>query len=261
MRIALVQTHIYWENKEKNRSFMEKVVKHYGNRDIDIFLFPEMNLTGYTMDMDKIKEKENESIESVKKLASKYNAAIGIGWIKDCDEYCENHYSLITPSGAVADYTKMHPFSIVGENEKCKGGRTITKCNYKGFSIGMQLCYDLRFPDTFMKAAEDVDMVIVPANWPAARNVHWNTLLKARAIENQVYVAGVNCAGNIGGVYYSGDSAIYNPDGNQCFCKPIKISRACNEAQIMIYDIENDVTRFRTAFPVLNDRIKFESGE
>lgn len=255
MKIALVQTYIYWENKEKNLNFMEKVVKHYGDRGIDMFLFPEMSLTGYTMNMDKVKENDHYTVDAVSSIAARYKAAIGIGWIKDCGDYCENCYSLVTPSGASAEYVKMHPFSIAGEDMWCRGGRSITKCNYKGFSIGMQLCYDLRFPDTFVKASEGVDIVIVPACWPAARNAHWNTLLKARAIENQVYVAGINCAGNISGIYYSGESAIYNPDGNACFGKSIKISRACTEAQIMIYDIENDVERFRSAFPILKDRI------
>lgn len=261
MKIALVQTFIFWGNKQKNIDYAEKVIKHYRREGIEMFIFPELSFTGFTADVEKYKESENQTIRQIQLMAAKYKTVIGIGWIKDCITVCENHYSIISPSGMLADYTKIHPFSYGNENLYYRGGKNIVTCEYKGFKLGLQICYDLRFPDVFLKAAEDVDLMIVPANWPAKRVSHWSNLLKARAIENQIYVAGVNCAGNFGGQYYSGDSCIINPDGNACFGKEVRISNECSEAKILIYDIENDVEQFRESFPVRRDRVNLENEE
>ena len=102
----------------------------------------------------------------------------------------------------------------------------------------------------------EAEIIIVPANWPAARAPHWKTLLAARAIENQCYVVGVNCCGDMDGQHYSGDSGIYAPDGS--LLVPVKETRladaSCKEEKLLVYDIQNDVTKTRNAFPALQDR-------
>ena len=102
----------------------------------------------------------------------------------------------------------------------------------------------------------ETEIFIVAANWPEARTSHWKTLLAARAIENQCYVAGVNCCGDMDGRYYSGDSGVYAPDGSLLVpTKKIRLTDAlCKEEKLLVYDIQNDVAKIRKAFPVLQDR-------
>ncbi len=253
MITALVQSKILWEDKEENVKRMEKVLKRY--RHVNLYLFPEMSLTGFSLNTDKFKEYEKDTVERAGEFAAKYDTAIGVGWTKACGDLCENHYSIVTKEGEILDYTKIHPFSYSGEDKKFIGGREIKYCHYKGFHIGIQICYDLRFPDTFSLAAEEADFVIVPANWPAQRSEQFRCLLQARAIENQVYVAGINCGGYIGGVYYSGDSGLFNPEGIQCKHLICDENPDYHEDRVLIYDMENDVKKFRDSFPVRQDRV------
>lgn len=253
MIIALVQSKIMWEDKAGNIKKMEKLIARY--QHVDLYLFPEMSLSGFSLNTYKFRELKKETVERVRLIAAKYKTAIGVGWTKACGDMCENHYSIVTPEEEILDYAKIHPFSYSGEDEQFLGGREIKMCRYKGFNIGVQICYDLRFQDTFTMAAEEADIVIVPANWPAARREHFQCLLQARAIENQIYVAGVNCGGCIGGIYYSGDSGLYNPEGVKCKSLLSEENKECPEEKVMIYNIENDVKQFREAFPVRRDRV------
>ncbi len=115
-----------------------------------------------------------------------------------------------------------------------------------GIKTATLICYDLRFPEVFRLICDQVDAVIIPANWPKKRAEHWKALLKARAIENQIYVLAINCVGNIGGLEYSGDSCIINPNGD------VVESISCVEG-IIKYEFKNDVALYRDSFPVLND--------
>jgi len=105
----------------------------------------------------------------------------------------------------------------------------------------------LRFPEVFSIASHKADAIIIPANWPAKRREHWITLLRARAIENQVYIFAVNCVGNIGDLNYSGDSCVIKPDGEI-------VEMASYEEKLIIYDFQNDVAKYRSNFPVKQDR-------
>lgn len=253
MIVALVQWKTLWEDKDGNIKKMERILNRY--QHVDLYLFPEMSLTGFSSDTYKFMERDKETVHRVMDIAAKYDTAIGIGWTKAGGDMGENHYSIVTPDEEIIDYAKIHPFSMSGEDMNTIGGRSLKMCRYKDFNIGVQICYDLRFPDVFLAAADEADLMIVPANWPAARSEQFRCLLQARAIENQVYVAGVNCGGCIGGIYYSGDSAIYNPEGTKC--KPLlaDANKNCEEERVIIYSIENDVKKFREAFPVKNDRV------
>lgn len=120
--------------------------------------------------------------------------------------------------------------------------------------MGVQICYDLRFPEPFQILSKKADLILVPANWPAARSGHWKSLLKARAIENMVYVAGINCAGEMEKQFYSGDSRLYAPDGTKLKKETVRLLEYCAEERVMIYDLQNDVHRYRECFPVKEDR-------
>ncbi len=278
MRIALAQTNILWEDKQANLVRVEEFVVA---SDAEIVLFPEMSLTGFSMHTDVTAENSGSpdvvqfcmqtgniqtmaelpqtgwTIEQVSALAKRHHKTIGIGWVKKTEPLCENHYSIVTPDGKIAmDYAKIHPFSYGEEHAHFRGGEKLCAGKLGEFQAGLAICYDLRFPEQFRVMVPETEFFIVPANWPEARTSHWKTLLAARAIENQCYVAGVNCCGDMDGQYYSGDSGVYAPDGSLLVpMKEIRLADAsCKEEKLLVYDIQNDVAKTRNAFPVLQDR-------
>lgn len=278
MRIALAQTNILWEDKQANLVRVEEFVVA---SDAEIVLFPEMSLTGFSMHTDVTAENSGSpdvvqfcmqtgniqtmaelpqtgwTIEQVSALAKRHHKTIGIGWGKKTEPLCENHYSIVTPDGKIAmDYAKIHPFSYGEEHAHFRGGEKLCAGKLGEFQAGLAICYDLRFPEQFRVMVPETEFFIVPANWPEARTSHWKTLLAARAIENQCYVAGVNCCGDMDGQYYSGDSGVYAPDGSLLVpMKEIRLADAsCKEEKLLVYDIQNDVAKTRNAFPVLQDR-------
>ena len=197
------------------------------------------------------------TIEQVSSLARRHHKTIGIGWVKKTEPLCENHYSIVTPDGKIAmDYAKIHPFSYGEEHAHFRGGEKLCTGKLGEFQVGLAICYDLRFPEQFRAMVPEAEIFIVPANWPESRVSHWKALLAARAIENQCYVAGVNCCGDMDGRYYSGDSGLYAPDGSLLVpTKEIRLTDAlCKEEKLLVYDIQNDVAKIRKAFPVLQDR-------
>ena len=126
----------------------------------------------FSMHTEQIKEGREETVEWVQALAEKYHMAVGVGWVKEGEELCENHYSIVTPEGKILDYTKLHPFRFGGEAEYFQGGDTLPVCDFGGFCMGVQICYDLRFPEPFQILSKKADLILVPANWPAASPCH-----------------------------------------------------------------------------------------
>ena len=127
-------------------------------------------------------------------------------------------------------------------------------CEYRGYHLGVQICYDLRFPETFQALSRQADLILVPANWPGRRREHWISLLQARAIENQSYIAGVNCVGDMDGQTYTGDSRLYGPDGMLCSGEILTPADAQPGECAFIYEIDDQVKKVRTQFPVKKDR-------
>lgn len=247
MRLALCQLNIVWEDKKSNIEKVKYFTDYAVKNNADIILFPEMSLTGFSLDIAKTKE-NGESLDIIGSVASKRNIAIGIGWVKDCGDKGENRYTIVDNKGEVVlEYTKLHPFSYSGEDKNFNCGDSIYTFDYNGFNIGCLICYDLRFPEIFQALSKTADLIVVPACWPSKRSEHWNILLKARAIENQCYIAGINCVGDIGGFHYLGDSAVINPLGEV-------ICSVRNEEGVIFADIDNDVDVFRADFPTKKDR-------
>lgn len=251
IRIALAQTHIVWEDKEKNYEIAGKRIEEAVSRGAEIIFFPEMSFTGFSMNTDCTKEKDEKTIRRMGALAAGYHVGIGFGWVKDCIQTCgkcENHYTVVDSAGEVlSDYAKIHPFSYSGEDMKFQGGSALVHFMLNGIPCSNLICYDLRFPEVFQIVSGRAHVVVVPANWPAKRSAHWKTLLRARAIENQVYILAVNCVGEIGGVLYTGDSCIIAPDGD------VKAQLSGSEG-IIDWGLTDDAHRFRKAFPVKKDR-------
>lgn len=249
LRIALIQSNIVWENKQKNITSAEKIISENADKNIDFFFFPEMSFTGFSMNVDSTKENDYFTTNQMKQLAISYNAGIGYGWVKDAGIKCKNIYSLVSKEGCViGEFEKQHPFSYAGEDEYFFRGEYKAPIYIDGTPVCTFICYDLRFPEIFRKVCKRTHVIVIPANWPSARKEQWEILLRARALENQVYIFAINCQGNIGGTYYSGGSCIINPKGEI-------VNDLSDEEGIIIYDFMDNVEEFRREFPVLSDMI------
>ncbi|MCM1273652.1 MAG: carbon-nitrogen family hydrolase [Clostridium sp.] len=256
MRIALAQMHTVWEDKEKNTDKLLYILDEIKDKNVQLLLCPEMTFTGFSMNTDQTAESEFETVNKMKELSKRCGIAIGFGWVKkgaDADELCENHYTIVSDKGEILlDYAKLHPFSYSGEDKYFKGGDKLCVCSLGELCIGASVCYDLRFPEIYQLMSGEADFIVVPANWPAKRSDAWSVLLQARAIENQCYIAGINCKGIINGTVYSGNSAMISPEGKTLL--PV-LELSCSEDDtVYIYDINNDVKHIREAFPTKKDR-------
>ena len=247
MKISLAQTHIEWENKHLNILNADKIVSTQAQNGNNLILFPEMSFTGFSMNTNLTGESNFETVKTMQDMAGKYGIAIGFGWVEQMDNKCRNIYTVLDEKGGiVSSYAKIHPFSFSGEDKYFEGGNSCVAFNFYGIPFSNFICYDLRFPEVFRQVSDIANAIIIPANWPARRSEHWKTLLRARAIENQVYIFAINCVGDVGGQYYSGDSCIINPNGDV-------IEIISDREGIIEYDFINDVSAFREKFPVLKD--------
>ena len=247
MNFGLVQSNIIFENKEKNIAKAKNIAKKAKAANIDILFFPEMSFTGFSMNTDVIGESDNETINIMAEVAKENGIALGFGWVYKGRGKAENRYTILNEKGKIlSNYTKIHPFSLDGEDRYYNSGNKVTTFEYNGFRICTLICYDLRFPEVFQAASKDADLIVVPANWPDERLDHWRTLLKARAIENLCYIAGINCIGNFNDKTYSGNSSIYNPNG--------ELLISSEKESILTFNAVNDVEVFRKNFPSRRDR-------
>ncbi|MFL0245860.1 carbon-nitrogen family hydrolase [Candidatus Clostridium stratigraminis] len=249
MKIALAQMSVEFENKEKNKEKCRSFIKEAKDKACDLIIFPEMTLTGFSMNTKEIAEDNNDTIDWFKNKAINYGLYIGFGHVVRMNEKCENRFTIVSPDNKeILSYAKIHPFSYSLEDKYYKGGNSILLTRISGFMISPFICYDLRFPEIFQIASKECHLITVAANWPKSRRDNWITLLKARAIENQCYVAGVNVVGMINGYEYSGDSLIIDPIGRV-------IAKVEEKEELLIGEIDIDtVLRFRDHFPIKKDR-------
>lgn len=251
MKIALAQTYIEWEDKKRNIENLLRVVSEHKGKDY--IFFPEMSFTGFSMNTDATAEDERMTVAQISGIARENNVGIGFGWVKRKGDKCLNCYSVVNKQGElISEYAKIHPFSYSGEDEKFVGGDEISVFSLDDTKATTFICYDLRFPEIFRLVSQMVKVIIIPANWPKKRSAQWKALLKARAIENQVYIFAINCVGRIGEIDYSGDSCIIGPDG-----KAIKM--LSEREGVISYDFADDVDDYRESFPVLKDMRRIET--
>lgn len=212
LKVTLVQTEQFWENKEQNLAHFESILSSIS--DTDLILLPEMFHTGFSMNAAFLAEdsQHSEGINWLKNQSKKTNAAIYTSLIiKDKDEY-KNRGVFVEPSGQISIYDKVHLFSLAKEDEVYTPGKEKTIVTFRNWKIALQICYDLRFPELArnrfdLQTGFEYDCLLYVANWPERRITHWETLLPARAIENQVYVVGVNRVGTDGkNIQYNGSS-------------------------------------------------------
>ncbi len=254
MKIALASLNQLWENKVGNRSLCEGFASLASTSGIDMLVFPEMTLTGFSMNPENTAEAIDSSptIDFFKTLSIKNNLAIVFGVCLHEAFGFTNCAIFVSNSGTVeAIYRKIHPFAFAGEDKHFLPGNEITVFHFEGCYIGLSICYDLRFPELYRLYADNCQMVINIANWPEKRIDHWTTLLKARAIENQYVVIGVNRTGrDKNQLSYIESSNIFLPDG----LNPKLVHR---ENVYSAYEINPwCVGEYRKSFPVLQDRRK-----
>jgi omega-amidase len=194
MKIALIQSDLYWEDFFKNRKSFESKINQIDS-SVNLVVLPEMFSTGFTMNAPEVAETmEGETVLWLQSLAKQKNFAITGSLIILENEKYYNRMLFVFPSGKIEYYDKRHLFSLAGEDQFYTSGKEKVIVEYLDWKICLQVCYDLRFP-VFARNVENYDLLLYVANWPKVRTNAWDTLLKARAIENLSYVAGVNRVG------------------------------------------------------------------
>lgn len=220
MKIALVQLDIEWESKRTNIERAGQFVEKAAYEGCDIAVFPEMFSTGFSMNTSVIAEDEDgETAAILSTMAKRHEINIIAGYaVKGIDGCNGNNIAVVynRKGELIAKYVKMHSFSYANEDQHYVAGNSTVIFDIEGMSSGIFICYDLRFPEVFRSIAKEVQAIFVIASWPSSRKEHWEALLKARSIENQCYIIGVNRTGeDANGIYYSGDSRIYDPSGRE----------------------------------------------
>jgi predicted amidohydrolase len=252
MKITIVQPETIWEDKAANIRNIEKMIcKHFG--ETDIIVLPEMFATGFTLNAEPFaEEKSGDTCKWMTNLSRKGNFAICGTLIIQSDGKFYNHFSFITPQNENFTYDKRHLFSLGGENEIYTCGIRREIFEYKAFRFLPLICYDLRFP-VWSRNLGDYDVMICVASWPDVRREAWNSLLKARAIENQCFVVGVNNTGkDKSGFKYAGDSVILDPLG-KVMGRVIDYKEGSATADISPSELQD----FRKKLPFLKDADSF----
>ncbi|MFN3020198.1 amidohydrolase [Chryseobacterium sp. TY3] len=247
LKVVGLNLDIVWKNKPENYKTIEATL---ANIEADIFLLPEMFSTGFCMDAEEIADRNNETLSWMQHFAKQKNTAIAGSVSVSENNKFYNRFYFVKPDGDFDFYDKKHLFSYSGEDKIYTVGEQRKVVEYKGFNILLQVCYDLRFP-VFQRNLGDYDLMLNVANWPNTRVEAWRTLLKARAIENQALVFGLNRIGTDGNnLNYEESTLALLPDGTE-------ISTRENALVIAEFNLE-ELQKFRERFPFLKDADKFE---
>jgi omega-amidase len=261
MKITYIQTHLHWENREKNLSHFNSLINAI-TEPTDLIILPEMFTTGFTMNPKQFAENDTVTLNWLKQKSKEKNAVITGGVaIHEHTNYF-NRLFWVEPNQSYSTYDKGHLFRMAKEDQNYSSGTKKIIKQINGWKICPLICYDLRFPvwsrNTFKKISDteceaEYDVLIYIANWPEVRNYPWKQLLIARAIENQCYVVGVNRIGLDGNnIPHSGDSLVINPRG-----EIINNVKTHEEGIETITLDKNYLTDFRKAFPVGLDADEF----
>jgi predicted amidohydrolase len=215
VRVAAIQHDIVWEDAGATRALVTPMIREAAAAGARLIVLSEMFATGFSMRPDRIAEDEGGPSERLLLDQAAEHGAWLIASIaqRGEDGLFRNNAIVAGPDGSVRRYAKIHPFSYAGEHEVYAAGDRFLTLDVEGLRVTVFVCYDLRFADEFWACALDTDVYVVPANWPAARREHWSILLRARAVENQAYVIGVNRVGSGGGLDYAGDTVVIDPLG------------------------------------------------
>lgn len=250
LKLALYQADLFWEQPDKN---IEKLCEHEGNlQDIDILICPEMFTTGFSMNVKHMAQPHQSGhFKHMAKLATNTDTALVFSMIVHDGGKYYNRLYFIFPDGSSAFYDKKHLFMMGDEHNHYSAGHKRLLVDFKGWRIMPLICYDLRFP-VWSRNTSNYDLLLYVANWPGVRADVWKTLLKARALENQSYVAGVNRVGADGrNITYQGDSLLFDAKGKAL------LDGGDGEKFLTASVYYDKLKIFRDKFPVLNDTDNF----
>ena len=252
MIVAALQTNIVWEDPQANFTRLRPKLAEAAAVGARLIVLPEMFSYGFSMNTAAIAEPPDGP--SVTFLAEQARD-LGVWICGSVPEFPSREAErpastrvLAGPNGERHRYRKRHPFSFANEHVYYIAGEEDLTVELEHVRVSTAICYDLRFADDFWALAEATDLYVVVANWPTRRREHWQTLLRARAIENQAWVIGLNRVGEGGGIEYSGDSMIIDPWGEV-------VCSASRDETMLLANIDAErVREARTKFPVLQDR-------
>jgi omega-amidase len=250
MHIVVCQFDIAWEDKDRNRQRVRELLTGQTIPAGSLIVLPEMFESGFTMNVDAACDHDGSSSRFLAGLARSTRSTVVAGVVaKDAGGKGLNQAVAVGPDGReVMRYTKMHPFTLAGEADHYRAGEAVSVFDCGGFKVSALICYDLRFPERFREAARfGAEVFLVIANWPIARAAHWTALLKARAIENQACVVGVNRIGRDSNHSYPGLSTVIDPKGNT-------ITEAGDQQAVLHAELDREaLLAYRKSFPVLDD--------
>lgn len=252
LRITFIQANQLWEDKAANLAHYEELLRSVS--ETDLILLPEMFQTGFSMNTKNLAEKmeDSHSISWLKKNAKEKNAAFYTSLIIEEHGNYFNRGVFAEPNGTVTCYDKRKLFGMAEESIHFTAGSKEVIVDYSGWKINLQICYDLRFPENIRNGEINekpvYDLLLYVANWPERRIHHWSTLLPARAIENQCYVAGLNRIGtDNSGLSYNGQSKLINLLGEE-------LSNLSDSESVITYRISyHELVQLREKLPFLKD--------
>lgn len=251
MKITLVQFSPVWENPAANREILSKILSQLPATDLVVL--PEMFSTGFVTEPAGVAEKDGGSLRFLQEMAAAHSCAIAGSVATETEGTYRNRFYFVFPDGREVHYDKHHLFTYGGEHRRYTRGESPVTVEFRGVRILLQVCYDLRFP-VFSRnrlCADGkalYDLALYVASWPQQRMDAWDLLLRARAIENQCFVAGVNRVGDDPALHYSGHTTLIGPKGQLLtVCKE-------NQEDVVTFDINlPELLAFRSQFPVLQD--------
>ena len=261
LTVSLIQSNLHWEDKSANlQMFEEKILSLKENTELVIL--PEMFNTGFSMNPALLAEHmEGKTVQWMKRIAKQKNIILTGSLIIEENENYYNRLVWMLPNGQYGVYDKRHRFAFAGEDQQFAAGEKRLIASVKGWRINLMVCYDLRFPvwarqqsdGSANESALEYDLLIYVANWPERRIHAWNTLLQARAIENQCYAIGVNRVGNDGNdIYHNGNSMIVDPLGKIIYQKP-------DAEDVYTYTFDKqELEEVRAKFPFWKDADEFQ---
>lgn len=246
MEIALLQTDIAWGDKKVNLEQVEQLMNQHPGAQL--YVLPEMFATGFMVGEGVVVEPADGDVHRwMVQTATQKGCAVAGSVAVEENGRLHNRFYFVTPDGATWHYDKRHLFTYAGEDKRYTKGEDRVVVRYGGLRFLLQVCYDLRFP-VFSRNRGDYDVAIYVANWPTARLFAWQTLLRARAIENQCFVLGVNRVGNDPANAYSGGTVALDPQGQtlaECRANEVDVARATLSLEAL--------EQLRRSFPVMRD--------
>lgn len=262
LTITTIQANLVWEDSAANLQLFEEKINSIKEKT-EVIILPEMFSTGFSMNPSKLAEQmDGKSVQWMKKMAAAKGVIVTGSLIIEEEGNYYNRLIWMLPNGQFGHYDKRHLFAYAGEHRQYTPGNKRLIASVKGWKINLLVCYDLRFPvwarqshnnsDESHNGAPEYDLLIYVANWPERRIHAWKTLLQARAIENQCFVAGLNRVGNDGlNIYHSGDSMIVNALGEVLYTKS-------HEEDIHTITLEKErLEEVRAKLPFLEDSDNF----